>query len=77
MSYFEATLTPGPGIGSDCSYNSGDLGCRKVYRRAKQDTVELSAPRGEISETQYTRCTLDGMSSIPPWLELTTRYRFG
>ena len=62
-----ATLILDPGTGSDFQRSSGDLGHRKVQRRAEQGVVEVSAHRGETSETGYARCTLEG---TPPFCYL-------
>ena len=79
MTYPETTLTPGPGIGSECTRNSRDLGYGEVQRRAEQDVVKLSTPRGKTGETEYTRLTLEGMPLFPPLYrpKPTAERRFG
>jgi len=79
MIYCEATLTPGPGIGSDRPHHSRILGYRKVQHRTWQCIVELSTPCGETGETGHTRRSLEGtpLFLFFPCLEPTTRCRFG
>ena len=50
----------------DCLRNSRALGCRKVQRRLGRGIVELPDPRGETSQTWYTRRTMEGMPPLSP-----------
>jgi len=73
MMHPEPILTPGLGIAFDCQSSSRNTGHRKVQPRTEQDTVELSHPRGETNETEYTGRTLEGTPLFPSlrWFKLT------
>ena len=66
MIYREATLTPGPGIGSDRPHHPKYLGYRKIQHRTGRCIIELSTPCGETGETGHTRRPLEGTPLLHP-----------
>lgn len=64
MVYPEVMLTPG--IGSNYTHSSGNIGCRKVQSRTEQSAVELPSSCGEAGETRHTGFAMDGTRSSGP-----------